>query len=94
MTSNKQAVYCITKISIERNIVNNYNSDNGGYIVVGSFYDLSDTTINYVDALLIKLVTLEVGLARVSTRVDTLTLYRGADDAYWQHVRSRIWKTD
>ena len=32
------------------------------------------------------------GLAWTDSTVDTITLYRGATDAYWNHVRVRIWK--
>jgi len=34
----------------------------------------------------------EVGLAWVDSTPDTITLYRGATDPYWNFVRVRIWK--
>ncbi|MCK4434863.1 hypothetical protein KAU92_05180, partial [Candidatus Bathyarchaeota archaeon] len=32
------------------------------------------------------------GLAWMDSTADTITLYRGATDAYWNYVRVRIWK--
>lgn len=34
----------------------------------------------------------ELGLAWVDSAADTITLYRGATDPYWNYVRVRIWK--
>ena len=34
----------------------------------------------------------EVGLAWTDSTVDTVTLYRGTADPYWNYVRVRIWK--
>jgi hypothetical protein len=34
----------------------------------------------------------ESGLVWTDSTADTITLYRGATDAYWNHVRVRIWK--
>jgi uncharacterized delta-60 repeat protein len=39
-------------------------------------------------------VTLEMGLANVATTNNTITVYRGVDDSYWQYVRIQIWKAD
>lgn len=39
-------------------------------------------------------VTLEVGLANIATTNNTITVYRGIDDSYWQYVRIQIWKAD
>jgi hypothetical protein len=36
----------------------------------------------------------EFGLARVDSTANTLTLYRGRNDVYWNYVRVRIWKID
>jgi hypothetical protein len=34
----------------------------------------------------------ELGLAWTDSTADTVTLYRGATDIYWEYVRVRIWK--
>ena len=34
----------------------------------------------------------ESGLAWTDSTVNTVTLYRGANDVYWNYVRVRIWK--
>jgi len=34
----------------------------------------------------------ESGLAQVDSTANSITLYRGATDAYWNYVRIRIWK--
>jgi hypothetical protein len=34
----------------------------------------------------------ELGLAWTDSTADTVTLYRGATDPYWNFVRVRIWK--
>jgi hypothetical protein len=39
-------------------------------------------------------VVLESGLANVATTNNTITVYRGLDDSYWQYVRIQIWKAD
>ncbi len=36
----------------------------------------------------------ELGLCRTDKTVNTVTLYRGANDPYWNFVRVRIWKID
>ena len=38
--------------------------------------------------------TPELGLAWTGSTATTLTLYRGANDVYWNYVRIRIWKID
>jgi predicted RNase H-related nuclease YkuK (DUF458 family) len=37
-------------------------------------------------------VAFEYGLAWVNSAADTITLYRGAEDSYWNFVRVRLWK--
>lgn len=39
-------------------------------------------------------VSLESGLANVATTNNTITIYRGLNDSYWQYVRIQIWKAD
>jgi hypothetical protein len=34
----------------------------------------------------------EVGLTWTDSTADTITLYRGATDPYWNYVQVRIWK--
>ena len=43
------------------------------------------------DWYLIK-VDIEFGLAQIDSSANSITLYRGATDAYWNFVRVRIWK--
>jgi hypothetical protein len=35
----------------------------------------------------------EAGLTTTDSSLNTITLYRGSDDVYWNLVRVRIWKT-
>lgn len=63
----------------------------GGYVVTG--YSHSPT--NSYDVFLIKTeINIEQGLARVSTTNNTITVYRGEDDRYWEYVRIQIWRAD
>ena len=34
----------------------------------------------------------EFGLAQIDSSANSITLYRGATDPYWNYVRVRIWK--
>jgi len=36
----------------------------------------------------------ESGLVWTDSTADTITLYRGAADTYWNYVRVRIWTID
>ncbi len=63
-------------------------TSDGGYTLAGYTYYAA---AGYSDFLLIK-TEVESGLAWTSSTVDTITLYRGATDAYWNFVRVRIWK--
>jgi hypothetical protein len=45
------------------------------------------------DFLLVK-TDVEFGLAWTDSTASTITLYRGATDAYWNYVRVRIWVTE
>lgn len=36
-------------------------------------------------------VGVESGLAWIDSSADTITLYRGATDVYWNYVRVRLW---
>lgn len=37
-------------------------------------------------------IGIELGLAWTDSTANTITLPRGETDAYWDHVRVRIWK--
>jgi hypothetical protein len=60
----------------------------GGYILAGYI----NTPATSYDVYIVKApVTLELGLAQVSLTANTITIYRGADDTYWQYVRVKVW---
>ncbi len=64
----------------------------GGYVIAGYTYD---ATTDIGDVYLVKTeVTLELGLVRISSTANTLTVYRGADDSDWKYVRVQIWRSD
>jgi len=74
------------------------STDDWGYSVVitsEQTYALACTTTSYgagsQDAWLIKLDTAASGLAWTDSSANTVTLYRGATDPYWNFVRVRIW---
>jgi len=62
-------------------------TSDGGYALAG------DTSVyaGTADAYFVK-TEVELGLAWTDSTADTLTLYRGAIDPYWNFVRVRIWK--
>lgn len=60
----------------------------GGYACAG--YKLDPFT-GYADFRLEK-TEIESGLTWTKSTADTITLYRGTTDAYWNYVRVRIWK--
>ncbi len=63
-------------------------TSDGGYILAGYI----NTPATSYDVYIVKApVTLELGLAQVSLTANTITIYRGADDTYWQYVRVRVW---
>ena len=63
----------------------------GGYAIFG-ITDSFGTVGDYVfDFWLVK-TNVESGLAWTNSTTNTLTLYRGATDPYWNFVRVRLWK--
>jgi hypothetical protein len=62
-------------------------SKDGSFVLVG--YNSAYQVILYKAT-----VTLEQGLANVATTNNTITVYRGLDDNYWQYVRIQIWRAD
>ena len=68
-------------------------TSDGGYAIAG--YSTSSGTAGSYDVYLVKTdVYGDFGLARVDSTANTLTLYRGANDVYWNYVRVQIWKID
>ncbi len=59
-------------------------------------YALADYTTSYsasADGLLIKTdVEGDFGLGRTDMTANTVTLYRGENDVYWNLIRVRVWK--
>jgi hypothetical protein len=63
-------------------------TEDGGYSIAGSTNSFG---AGMWDFWLVK-TGVESGLAWTDSTADTITLYRGATDAYWNYVRVRIWK--
>jgi len=63
-------------------------TSDGGYALAGNTASFG---AGGVDLLLVKTGT-ESGLAWVDSSSNTITLYRGATDPYWNYVRVRLWK--
>ena len=65
-------------------------TSNGGCAVLG---DTRSFGAGSYDFWLVK-TDVESGLAWTDSTANTITLYRGATDAYWNYVRVRVWTTD
>jgi hypothetical protein len=61
----------------------------GGYALAGT---INLYSAGGLDFWLVK-TDVESGLAWTDSTVNTITLYRGATDIYWNYVRVRLWKT-
>ena len=61
----------------------------GGYVLAGDTYPVSGTVSS--DFWLVK-TDAEQGLALTDSTADTINLYRGVTDVYWNFVRVRIWR--
>jgi predicted secreted protein len=64
----------------------------GGYAIAGQTRSFGYGNSANFDWYLIKADS-ECGLTQISSTVNSITLCRGATDAYWNYVRVRIWKT-
>ena len=80
-------------------------NDDGGYSVVQTAdggYAIAGGTASFgagfYDLWLVKAyepgarIEVEYGLAWTASAENTVTLYRGEDDPYWNYVRVRVWK--
>ena len=63
-------------------------TSDGGYVIAGNTASFG---AGGHDFWLVRIST-ESGLAWTDSTADTITLYRGATDSYWNYVRVRIWK--
>jgi len=59
-----------------------------GFVIVG---DTDSFGAGFFDFWLVR-ISMESGLAWTDSTTDSITLYRGATDSYWNDVRVRIWK--
>jgi hypothetical protein len=68
-------------------------TSDGGYAIAG--YTNYPGPDGYDDVFLVKTdAEGEFGLVRTDTTADTVTLYRGVNDIYWNYMRVRVWKID
>jgi parallel beta-helix repeat protein len=61
-------------------------TDDGGFVVAG------EVTYDYRSQAFLFKTDIQLGLAWTDSTAETITLYRGATDPYWNFVRVRIWK--
>jgi hypothetical protein len=66
-------------------------TSDGGFAIAG--ISTSTGTAGANDVFLVK-TDVEQGLARVDSTANTVVLYRGVSDSYWNYVRVRVWKID
>jgi hypothetical protein len=65
-------------------------TSDGGYVIAGH---TDSYGAGNADVWLVK-TDVESGLAWTGSTANSITLYRGATDVYWNYVRVRIWKID
>jgi hypothetical protein len=71
-------------------------TSDGGYELAGytqSYGSGGDCYLVKTDAAGNALDGFKYGLAWVDSTANSITLYRGTDDAYWNYVRVRVWQT-
>jgi predicted secreted protein len=66
-------------------------TNDGGFAIAANI-DNAAVTGTDADIFLIKIDS-ELGLTQIDSSANSITLYRGATDPYWNFVRVRIWKT-
>jgi len=66
-------------------------TSDGGYQLLGYTRSFGFGNAAGADWYVIK-TDIEGGLAQIDTSANSITLYRGATDAYWNYLRIRIWK--
>jgi hypothetical protein len=63
----------------------------GGFVLAAQTRSFGYGSATNFDWYIIKTDS-EFGLAQIDSTPNSITLYRGATDAYWNFVRVRIWK--
>jgi hypothetical protein len=96
--------FWLVKTDVAGNMQWNYTSGGSKHDIAYSIIQLSDggyAFAGYTDSepggpysrdAHLAIVAVESGLAWVDSAADTIILYRGLTDAYWNYVRVRIWK--
>jgi hypothetical protein len=66
-------------------------TSDGGLMLIAFTESFGYGAPSFADIMLVK-TAVEQGLAQVDSTLNSVTLHRGATDAYWNFVRVRIWK--
>ena len=67
-------------------------ANDGAFVLACNTQSYGAGTLTDTDWYIVK-TNVEQGLTQVNSTTNSLTLYRGATDSYWNYVRVRIWKT-